>query len=309
VSYVLNGKDGVAIPEATRQRVRDAAARLGYTPSAAARALRSGRSDLVLCILPDWTIGPVIDTLLDHLSTELGDRGLSVLVHYDRSSRPLSELWRAVTPCAVLGLAPFAEDDERAMRRAGIKIVGSALDEDHAPGTFSVPQTEIGRLQVQHLVDRGHRVLAYAAPSDARLTAFADRRVAGVVHACEQLGLPAPMVDAVELDPASAAAAVRRWRGADEPVTAVAAYNDEVALAVLSGLRAQGLRVPQDVAVIGVDDIPAARLAAPALTTVWQAVDAQARYLAAAVLASLDESVEPPTHPGDVLHVIARDST
>ena len=77
VSYVLNGKVGVAIPEATRQRVRDAAERLGYTPSAAARALRSGKSDLVLCVLPNWTIGPVIDTLLDHLTSELADRGLS----------------------------------------------------------------------------------------------------------------------------------------------------------------------------------------------------------------------------------------
>ena len=309
VSYVLNGKDDVAIPEATRQRVRDAAARLGYTPSAAARALRSGRSDLVLCVLPNWTIGPVIDTLLDHLSTELGERGLSVLVHHDRAPRPLSDLWRAVTPCVVLGLAPFADDDERAMRQAGIKIVGSVLDEDHAPGTFSAPQTEIGRLQVQHLVDRGHRVLAYAAPSDPRLTAFADRRIAGVVRACEELGLPAPLVEAVALDPAAAATAVQHWRSGDEPVTAVAAYNDEVALSVLSGLRAHGLRVPQDVAVIGVDDIPVARLAAPPLTTVWQAVDAQARYLAAAVLAALDESLDPPTHPGDVFHVIARDST
>ena len=142
VSYVLNGKEGVAIPEATRQRVRDAAARLGYTPSAAARTLRSGRSDLVLCVLPDWTIGPVIDTLLDHLTTELADRGLSVLVHHDRGPRPLAELWRAVTPRAVLGLAPFAPDDERAMRQAGIQVVGSTLDEDpEHPGTFSVPQT------------------------------------------------------------------------------------------------------------------------------------------------------------------------
>jgi DNA-binding LacI/PurR family transcriptional regulator len=309
VSYVLNGKDDVAIPEATRQRVRDAAARLGYTPSAAARALRSGRSDLVLCVLPNWTIGPVIDTLLDHLSTELGERGLSVLVHHDRPPRPLSDLWRAVTPCVVLGLAPFADEDERAMRRAGIKIVGSVLDEEHAPGTFSAPQTEIGRLQVQHLVERGHRVLAYAAPSDPRLTAFADRRVAGVLQACAALGLPAPRIDAVALDPEAASRAVRRWREGDEPVTAVAAYNDEVALAVLSGVRAEGLRVPQDVAVIGVDDIPVARLAAPALTTVWQAVDAQARYLAAAVLAALDDSLDAPTHPGDVFHVIARDST
>jgi DNA-binding LacI/PurR family transcriptional regulator len=309
VSYVLNGKDGVAIPESTRQRVRDAAARLGYTPSAAARTLRSGRSDLVLCVLPNWTIGPVIDTLLDHLTADLAERGLSVLVHHDRGPRPLSDLWRAVTPRAVLGLAPFAEDDTRAMRQAGIVVVGSALDGDSPPGTFSAPQTEIGRLQVEHLAERGHRVLAYAAPSDARLTAFADRRLAGVVSECERLGLRAPMVRAVDLDTASAAAAARDWRAGDSPVTAVAAYNDEVALAVLSGLRAEGLRTPQDVAVIGVDDIPAARLAAPALSTVWQAIDAQAGYLAASVIAALDESVEPPAHPGDVFHVIARDST
>ena len=92
----------------------------------------------------------------------------------------------------MLGLAPFAEEDERAMRQAGIKVVGSALDEDTHPGTFSAPQTEIGRLQVEHLAERGHRVLAYAAPSDARLTAFADRRLAGVVLECERLGLPGP---------------------------------------------------------------------------------------------------------------------
>lgn len=309
VSYVLNGKTGVTIPESTRQRVREAAARLGYTPSAAARALRSGRSDLVLCVLPDWTIGPVIDTLLDHLSTRLAERGLSVLVHQARGPRPLSELWRAVTPRVVLSLAPLAEADERAMRQAGIQVVGSALDENTHPGTFSAPQTGIGQLQVEHLVERGHRVVAYAAPSDHRLAAFADRRLAGVVLACEKLGLPAPQVRAVDLDVSSAADAVRHWRSGAEPVTAVAAYNDEVALAVLSGLRAEGLRTPQDVAVIGVDDIPAARLAAPALTTIWQAIDAQATYLVDAVLAALDDTVEPPAQPSDVFHVIARDST
>jgi len=77
----------------------------------------------------------------------------------------------------------------------------------------------------------------------------------------------------------------------------------------MSGLRAEGLRTPQDVAVIGVDDIPAARLAAPALTTIWQAIDAQARYLADAVLAALDDTAEAPAQPDDVFHVIARDST
>ncbi|MFC8193453.1 LacI family DNA-binding transcriptional regulator [Cellulomonas sp. NPDC057328] len=309
VSYVLNGKTGVAISESTRQRVRDTAARLGYTPSAAARALRSGRSDLVLCVLPDWTVGPVIDTLLDDLTTRLADRGLSVLVHRTRGPRPLSELWRAVTPRVVLGLAPFADEDQRAMRLAGITVVGSALDEDAGPRTFSVPQTRIGRLQVEHLAGRGHRVVGYAAPGDDRLAAFADRRLAGVVEGCRELGLPAPRVEVVDLDVASAAAAVRGWRAGADPVTAVAAYNDEVALGVLAGVRLEGLRSPDDVAVIGVDDIPAARFSEPALTTVWQAIDAQARYLADAVVAALDDTAEPPATTKDVFHVVARDST
>lgn len=309
VSYVLNAKDGVAIPEATRQRVRDAAARLGYMPSVAARTLRTGRSDLVLCVLPNWPVGPVIDTLLDHLATELADRGLSVLVHHDRGPRPLAELWRAVTPRAVVGLTAFAAEDERAMRQAGIQVLGSALDEDPQPGIFSVPQNRIGSLQIEHLARRGHHLIGYAAPSDARLAEFADRRLAGVREECAKLGLPAPRVEPVDLDAGSAAAAVRAWRAGESPITAVAAYNDEVALAVLAGLRAEGLRTPDDVAVIGVDDIPAARLAAPALTTVWQAIDAQASYLASAVLAALDGTSEPPRRPSDIFHVVARDST
>lgn len=309
VSYVLNAKPGVVITEATRRRVLEAASRLGYTPSAAARALRSGRSDLVLCVLPDWTVGPVLDTLIDRVTTSLAEHGLSVLVHISRGSRPLAELWRAVTPCAVLGLVPFAAADARAMTRSGIVVVGSALDEDPHPETFVVPQTSIGRLQVEHLVARGHRALAYAAPADDRLVAFADRRLAGVRAECARLGLPEPRVTTVDLTVESAAAAVRGWRDDAAPVTAVAAYNDEVALAVLAGAAAAGLVVPDDLAVIGVDDIPVARLASPPLTTVWQAIDAQAEYLAASVLAALDPSLEPPVRPDDVFHVLERAST
>lgn len=310
VSYVLNATEGVTISDATRQRVRAAAQRLGYSPSAAARTLRRGTSDLVLCVLPNWPIGPVIDTLLDHLAQQLAERGLSVLVHHGRGTRPLFELWRAVTPRAVVGFTAFAPDDERSMRQAGIQVVGTALEQDpRDPDVHSVSQTGIGRLQVQHLARRGHRVIAYATATDQRVAAFAEGRLAGVRLECADLGLPDPLVTPVELDVRSAALAARAWRAADSPVTAVAAYNDEVALAVLAGLHSEGLAVPAEVAVIGVDDIPAARLALPALTTVSQGVDAQARYLASAVLAALDEHAAPPTFPADILDVVVRDST
>ncbi|MFI2752171.1 LacI family DNA-binding transcriptional regulator [Cellulomonas sp. P22] len=309
VSYVLNATQGVHISAATRERVRETAERLGYAPSAAARTLRTGRSDLVLCVLPDWPIGPVVDSLLELLAAELGGRGLAVLVHHGRGRRPLAELWRSVTPRAVVGFTEFAPEDERAMRQAGIQVVGTELETDpRDPGAHAVSQVRIGRLQVAHLADRGHRRIAYAAPTDQRLADFTTGRLQGARLECGARGLPEPVVREVDLDPGAAAVAVRGWREVDTPVTGVAAYNDEVALAVLAGLRAVGLRVPQDVGVIGVDDVPAARLAVPALTSVSQGIEAQALYLSAAVLAAIDGAAEPAPFPA-VLRVVEREST
>ena len=310
VSYVLNGKDGVTISEATRRRVQEAAARLEYAPSAAARALRTGRSDLVLCVLPNWPIGPVIDTLLDHLARELAERGLSVLVHHGRGPRPLSELWRAVTPRAVVGFTAFDAADQRAMRQAGIQVLVTVVEPElDDAAAYSISQVKIGRMQVEHLVSRGHRRIGYAAPTDSRLTVFAEGRLRGVRLECQERGLAEPLVEALDLEAASAAAAARSWRSATPQVDAVAAYNDEVAMAVLAGLRVEGVHVPDEVAVIGVDDIFAARLAAPPLTTISQSIEAQAVYLAAAVVAALDGEMEPPGRPGDILEVVVREST
>jgi len=308
VSYVLNDTSGTVISQETRQRVREAADRLGYAPSAAARTLRSGRSDLVLCVVPDWPVGPVVDALLDQLSRELADRDLSVLVHHSRGHRPLADLWRAVTPRAVVGFTAFSDEEEAGMRRAGIPVVATVLDEEpRRPGAFSAGQTQVGRLQVQHLAGAGHRVLGYASTTDARLADFAAPRLAGVREECARLGLPAPRVQPVEVSAASGRRAVRALRAGDDPVTAVAAYNDEVALAVLAGARAEGLRLPADLAVIGVDDVPAAALAAPPLTTVSQSAELQAGFLAASVIAALDGH-PAPAHPADVLRLVVRES-
>ncbi len=307
VSYVLTGRDGVTISDETRHRVREAAVRLGYAPSAAARALRTGRSDLVLCILPDWPVGPVIETLLDELADGLSGRGLAVLVHHGRGTRPLSELWRAVTPRAVIGFAPFVDGDLLAMRQAGIQVLGTLGEERQPdPALPSESQLEIGALQLRHLAARGVRRIGYGWPTDPRLEVFARDRLLGVQRACADLGLPDPVVLPVALDVPAAAGAVRGWRG--QGVTAVAAYNDDVALAILAGLRTEELSCPEDCAVVGVDDVPAARLAAPPLTTVSQSIEIYANYLAALVLADLDGAAEKPGHPGHGLHIVERES-
>ena len=307
VSYVLNDTPGVRVSDETRARVRASADRLGYHPSVAARTLRTGRSDLVLYVLPDWPLGPAVDTLLDHLAGELAQRGLTLLVHHARSGRPLRELWRTVTPLAVVGVLGFTREDREAMQRAGIRAIESPFSGD-VPDVFAATQERIGRLQATHLVARGCTVLGYAAPTDSRVRLFAELRLAGVRATCAEAGLPAPVVVPVELTTQAARTALRTWRGGDAPVTGVAAYNDDVALAVLAAARAEGIACPDQLAVVGVDDTTAAQFSVPALTTVAQSLDAQARHLAAAVVAALDHSGTAGPPPDDTLRLVVRGS-
>ena len=98
----------------------------------------------------------------------------------------------------------------------------------------------------------------------------------------------------------------RAWR--DAGVTGVCAYNDEVALAVLAGLRALGLTAPGDLAVVGVDDIPAARLAFPPLTTVTGGQAVVAEHLARSIVAALAGKPAPRRPGSDIVQLVRRAS-
>jgi DNA-binding LacI/PurR family transcriptional regulator len=308
VSYVLNDTPHQTISAGTRTRVRDAAARLGYAPSAAARTLRTGRSDVVLCLLPDWPIGPEVGALLGNLSTALARSGLTFVVHPgSREDRPIAELWKAITPAAVLAFAAFSDDEIDAMRAAGVALVVALLGRTRQRRReLEVPQQLVGRLQAEHLAGRGHQLLGYALPDDERVRIFAEPRLDGVTEACARLGLAEPVVHTVPLDPAAAEPAVRAWRAGG--VTGVCAYNDEVALAVLAGMRRGGLAAPADLAVIGVDDIPAARLAAPALTSVTTDQTAVANHLSATIVAAVHGRPEPRLDMPGLVQVVSRES-
>jgi DNA-binding LacI/PurR family transcriptional regulator len=267
--------------------------------------LRSSRSDLVLCVLPDWPIGSIIDALMERLTEELCARGL--LLHHGRDPRPLAELWRSVQPRVVIGLTPFSAEDQQAMARAEVQVLTTGEPSE----LVALQERTTGALQVHHLAATGHRRIGYAAPDDARVADFAAQRLAGTRAACVELGLPDPVALEVALDAAAAARVLRTWRqggdGSDGGVSAVAAYNDDVALAVLAGLRAHGLRVPDDLAVVGVDDTALGCLADPPLSTVSQSVEVQAHHLAARVIAAPDGQVPPPC-PEQVVHLVRRGS-
>ncbi|MET7332266.1 LacI family DNA-binding transcriptional regulator [Nonomuraea sp. NPDC005650] len=303
VSFVLNNTPGQSIPEATRQRVLQAAARLGYTPYAPARTLRSGRSDVALFVLPDWPQGHTMAALVDRAAQVLGEAGLTLITHVHAGhDDELARLWSALSPAAVFGMRPFTAEELEAMRRVRIPAV---LPPSEQPG-YDVSDTlwinGVGRLQARHLIAKGHERLAYVLPDDPRLAALGRGRAQGAAQACAEAGLPEPVVSTIAMDAGSAAEAVASWRGVP---TAVCAYHDEVALALLAGMRVLGTSLP----VIGADDIPAARFAVPPLTTVAQDSGEIGEHIARALLRALNEE-DPGLDllPADVIHVVERES-
>lgn len=301
VSFVLNDKPGQRIPADTRRRVLEAARRLDYRPRGSARTLAAGRSTVVLFALPGVPVGPSMSSLVKHFGASLAARGLTLVTHLTSSGgRPLDHVSAAVDASAVVGLEPFDGPTTEALRRAGAALV-LAVSAD-----LSAPQGEIGRLQARHLLERGHRRIGYALPEQEALLPSARDRLRGVLEECEERGLAPAVAERTEPTAAGAARAVAAWRR--ESVTGVCAYDDEVAIAVLAGARAHGLRVPGDLAVVGADDVPVARLAAPPLTTVAFDLGEAGRRLAEAVAAGLaDEETAPRVLAADP-HVLVRRS-
>jgi DNA-binding LacI/PurR family transcriptional regulator len=280
VSFVLNNTRGQTIPEETRRRVLEAAKKLDYRPRASARSLAAGRSDVVLLALPGLPISANLSRFIEQLAAALAEQGLSLVTHLaEGHGRPLPDLCAAVDASAVISLIPFDEETTEALHRAGAEVVLGTGSQARAE------LQEIGRLQAQHLISLGHGVLGYALPGEHPTQLRVQERLRGVVAACSEHGLAEPVALEVALDGPKAALAVDQWT--DRSVTAVCAYNDETAMAVLAGMHLRGLRAPDDIAVIGVGDIAAAPVSIPPLTTIGLDYAETGREVAQAILESL----------------------
>lgn len=308
VSYVLNDVAGQSIPANTRKRVRDAARRLGYTPSASARALRTGKSPIVLCLLPDWSLPRATTDAVRMLTRAFEARNLVLVAFYLTGDNDPELLWASLNPTAVLVFDQVGAAQLRRMTAAGVNHVASFEPAvDPAVQRLQIDQSRTGGIQASHLIARGHRRLAYAWPEDARTQGFAANRLRGVREECLRQGLPEPTVVNVPLDADTAAAAVRSLHASG--VTAVCAYDDDIALTLLAGARICGVAVPDEFAIIGVDDVPAAAMAYPPLSTVAYDYGEYVEFFAEAVLCALEGTPPPPEPGADAMRLIHRRTT
>ena len=292
VSFVLRDSPGQSISAATRDRVRAAARALGYVPNGLARALREGTSRIVLLTIDAALDGNYARSYIAGLDAELAAHEHVLLVRYAHAHAA-----DAAERLVVDAIAP------RAVLRFGEPyLTGRELD-DSGGGWRDGLAAHVSA-QVGYLASRGHRRIALALPD--RDTPLRDVRRRFADQAAAALGLP-PLVPFTMPGPASSgttsADSLRDLLALPEPVSAVAAFDDDVALRVLAAMRAAGLTAPGDLAVIGFDDNGYGALTAPALTTVHIDAEAHGRQAARAVLGLPIDGLSPT--PG---RVVVRDS-
>lgn len=306
VSFVLNDKPGLSIPEETRRRVLDSARDLDYRPHASARALRAGHSDIVLLSVPDQPLEHSISRIIEEFAAAFASHGLTMVSRIEEGrARPAADVCAAINAAAVVGLHPFDDDTEQALRRVGAMAVLSSSEAENL-----AQLRQLGRLQARHLIARGHRRLGYALPANPLLRQASAEVLDAAGSACAEAGLPGPVAMTTPVDLPAAADAVRRWR--EQPVTGICAYNDAEALAVLGGLHALGLLAPDDLAVIGAGDTPAARVSVPPLTTVaydYRQIAAGTAAAIAGILRGKPLSDGQPMPPDIVPTIVQRSST
>lgn len=308
VSHVISGNRPVRA--ATAERVQQAMSRLGYVPSRAAQTLRSGLNRTIGLLVPD-----IRNSFFADLARGVEDRALLmgynvVLGNTDFDRERERRYLDLVRSRSIDGLvyAAGAPPAHRFLRSVEQEIPIVLADEE-VPSFRSAlvlsNHHEGGRIVGTHLSAHGHtRVLAVTGPagllsSTRRLTGFRDGFDGSDIE-----------VHVGDFHEQSGYAAVLRYAtGGRFPFSAVFALNDLMAAGAIQALSSLGLHVPDDVSVVGYDDIPLARQLTPALTTVAQPAYEIGQASASQLLQGVIEGrpIHPSTHVLDV-SLIIRDS-
>ncbi|MGW7270968.1 LacI family DNA-binding transcriptional regulator [Streptomyces sp. NPDC054864] len=300
VSNVINRPDVVS--EETRHRVQSVIDRLGYVRSESARQLRAGQSRIMALLVLDMGNPFFVDVARGAERAAL-DAGLRVMMcNSGQSPSEEAEYLALFAEQRVRGVLLTPADatgrNIEAFRRHSIPFVlVDRVAEGATECSVSVDDVLGGALAVRHLVDTGHRSIAYVSGPPG-LNQVKDRRQ-GALQALAEAGLPASALRELpteRLDVAAGRDAGARVLGLAERPTAVFCANDLLALGVLQAMYAAGVSVPEDIAIVGYDDIEFAAAAVVPLTSVRQPAIKMGAMAAELLLEETEADAGPGGH-------------
>ena len=319
ISLVLNNAAGVrSIPQETRERVREAARLFDYRPSFFARSLRKGQTFSVGVLVPDLCDGYAVQVLEGMEDVLIEEGYFYFIASHRRSPDLLEEYPRLLLSRSVEG---FIGVDTLLEHELPVPVVAIAGHRKISGVTNVVlDQKRAAELILKHLYQLGHRRIAFMRGGS--WSSDADDRWECLMQAARDLKLPIRpewlvhldlRVSTPELGYASTIELLNRQASlpvnSDARFTALICYNDIAAIGAIRALREHRLRVPEDVSVVGFDDIQAAAFQNPSLTTIRQPLRSMGATAAKILLRRIrSEGNDPDTVP--VLpELVIREST
>jgi DNA-binding LacI/PurR family transcriptional regulator len=291
VSVVLNDVPGRAIPQVTRDRIKAAAQQFNYRPSLLARSLRNRKTQTIGILVPELGDGyhtQVMSGIGDHLM----DAGYFYFTAHHRHRKNLIEeysqmlLGRGVEALIAIDTALEHAFSVPAACVAGHRAVEGVTN-------IVIDHRFAAELALSHLHSLGHRRIAYMRGQP--FSSDSDERWQSLIQTSQTLGIPIDPDLVVQLNrdissPELGYPVVQQLMTAGRKFTAIVAFNDMSAIGAIRALQDFGLGVPEDVSVIGFDDISAASFNNPRLTTIRQPLSNIGRIAAQCVLNRIHKS-------------------
>jgi len=312
VSRVLNGRGDVA--DETRDNVSRVIRENGYTANRSARGLSAGRTGFVGVVVP-LVYPAYFSGILDGAAEALFERDLQIVLsptrqEHDREVSVLDRL-HGMTDGSLIILPEESSEELEWHLDNGFRfvVIDPLMRLNERIPSVSAANTSGADQAMRHLLDLGHRRIAQIAGPSGWL-ATEDRR-RGYRAALATAGiLPDPTLEVEsipEIDPGRDAAA--SLLALPDPPTAIFAFNDDTAIGAIQAARARGLRVPEDLSVVGFDDVEHATIVAPALTTVRQPLQEMGRTAVSLLSRLLERKSFEAMHVELATRLVVRDST
>jgi len=311
VSAVLNDSPSArSIPQETKNRIRAAAKELNYRPNFFARTLRNKRTYTIGVIaeeIGDSYSSPIISGIEQYLR-ERNYFFLTVVHRHDLSL--LSRYSQLLLERGVEGIITVDTTVQDAPTLPTVAIAGHKK----LKGVTNIvlDHEKAATLALQHLKDLGHRHIAFMKGNP--VSSDAKDRWEAICRVASQLGLCIDPELTIQIDtddptPRLGYPFAKQLLSKQKPFTALFAYNDMSAIGAIRAIQEQGMRVPQDISVMGFDDIPGAAFHSPSLTTVRQPLNRMGEVAAQSLLDRIEGRKEYPSEIAIEPELVVREST
>lgn len=310
VSRVINQNERVN-PE-TRQRVQQAIAELGYSPNAIARYMAHGRTSTLACISPNLT-DYTFASIIEGAEIEARRSGYFLLTASASDVETFFDLVEQLILSrrteGLIVINPYIDDRYLYLPDETPTVILGACSRQPFIDSIALDDVTSGAQAVQHLLDLGHRRIATI--SGPQREDCAQDRQQGYMRALLLAGIQPDHELVVEGDwtATSGYQAVNKWLEKGLQFSAIFAQNDRMAIGALRALRDNGKRTPEDVSVIGFDDMPLASYFDPPLTTMRQDVASQGKLAARLLIQRLKNPRANPSQKHFLAELVVRNST